>query len=865
MSWNPNLVVSGVPGLGISIPVRDGEESSGSRNRRRSLKDEAYWAGTSAPATYKLDVRRRLRDLKNRRKEKKKEKSSSSVGGRDSSSVASSEASTSECSCSCAATPAAATAATAAVPLSSSWGPQAQSLQSLSQLRKLDLPRVASPANDLSSNHHHQRLRRSSLARSATTRQNHCHSATSSTSSTGVGAVAPAQSRLRTRHHQPLSHHSSVPPPPPPPHPHKQKSSPQLTVVSAQVHWSDARTIRKASAPPVRTTTTTAVAETAKRSLRRQSCHWDRLAREHQLKQLQQLHQGYSSEHELAANHGGAGGSPCPARKRASVGSRRAYFDQRFPHLSAILRSSEAATGSGGDCGPTSLPVGFEQVRRPPLPAPPKKSDKSIKSSGSSSSSSDSNSDGDSDDESESVKPASVNKSHYERLKQGRRKEEEEEKETGGDGRCSSPEFYKHTFKKRSLITQTPNNSSGSFYPQSQEEDTFGSVDLPRVPSVPSAASSSSLFKVLNDRDGDYAYAYDCSMSPAFIIRYNAEEEAKLRASNNGENIYEEICEVKEKFRSCDEDDGGEEEEESKRKKSNNLSSSNTSSSEESSAKSSLQADSGVHETSNNSNGNTNFSSRKFSSDTLDLGPRSLMMISRNRRRRRRRRMSEESLTSFDKKEEEVDDDDEDWSTETKSRMSRLRAARSLPISGGGGEEEEEEEERDKDSGIQDVGQNNQNQQQQQQQQQQKEKRRRSLSKIRGLKFGFPRGQSASSLQSKAMEKEKGEGGGESGSHKSSSPHVRRLQSFDSKLVAKREKRKEEEKARKPSWLRKYSQALLKSLGSSGGGGGGSAAKDDLEVTPDDDSSNLRRFQRTRLTGRWEDLHSYHNNLRDWD
>ena len=54
-----------------------------------------------------------------------------------------------------------------------------------------------------------------------------------------------------------------------------------------------------------------------------------------------------------------------------------------------------------------------------------------------------------------------------------------------------------------------------------------------------------------NDRDGDYSYAYDSSLSPAFIIKYDdggseasSEDEGKgPHKKAQQENIYEEIAE----------------------------------------------------------------------------------------------------------------------------------------------------------------------------------------------------------------------------------------------------------------------------------------------------------------------------------
>ena len=71
-------------------------------------------------------------------------------------------------------------------------------------------------------------------------------------------------------------------------------------------------------------------------------------------------------------------------------------------------------------------------------------------------------------------------------------------------------EFYGRSFKKRSLITGGGGGGSGgntSFSSASASASTSGGGDMMQ------------LYKVLQDRDGDYSYAYDTSLSPAFIIK----------------------------------------------------------------------------------------------------------------------------------------------------------------------------------------------------------------------------------------------------------------------------------------------------------------------------------------------------------
>ena len=89
-------------------------------------------------------------------------------------------------------------------------------------------------------------------------------------------------------------------------------------------------------------------------------------------------------------------------------------------------------------------------------------------------------------------------------------------------------------------------------------------VDVPRAPiptpdaltdcSCPGdspSAKTGAHYQFLNDRDGDYSYVYDSSLSPAFIIKYNEEDDDESQGVDEGcdtpkskvENIYEEICE----------------------------------------------------------------------------------------------------------------------------------------------------------------------------------------------------------------------------------------------------------------------------------------------------------------------------------
>merc|ERR1719188_30734 len=132
-------------------------------------------------------------------------------------------------------------------------------------------------------------------------------------------------------------------------------------------------------------------------------------------------------------------------------------------------------------------------------------------------------------------------------------------------------------------------------------------------------------YKVLHDREGHYSYAYDTSLSPAFLIRYNEERpptdeddtasDSDSRCSSKAENIYEEIADgVRSRVGSGDERGGG-----------GGGGGSGTS----------LNSDSGVGNGSNNGSGGSGgvrgggaavdhrVNRRKFSSETLDFGPRS--------------------------------------------------------------------------------------------------------------------------------------------------------------------------------------------------------------------------------------------------
>merc|ERR1711881_818563 len=65
-------------------------------------------------------------------------------------------------------------------------------------------------------------------------------------------------------------------------------------------------------------------------------------------------------------------------------------------------------------------------------------------------------------------------------------------------------------------------------------------------------------YKSPKERDGDYSYAYDCSISPAVVIKWGEDEEsADEPVKVKNENIYEEIQEVRQDCSSGSNTDSG--------------------------------------------------------------------------------------------------------------------------------------------------------------------------------------------------------------------------------------------------------------------------------------------------------------------
>jgi len=178
-----------------------------------------------------------------------------------------------------------------------------------------------------------------------------------------------------------------------------------------------------------------------------------------------------------------------------------------------------------------------------------------------------------------------------------------------------------------------PGHNSRGHY---SADNTFDSMEIPMAVTGrgrPSVADEDDLhYKVLHDREGHYSYAYDTSLSPAFLIRYNDERppsddeedadsgsDSDSGGSSKAENIYEEIADgVRSRIGSGDDGGGG------------------SGGGGRSGSGTSLNSDSGVGNGSNNGSGGSGsggggvvgggadrVNRRKFSSETLDFGPKS--------------------------------------------------------------------------------------------------------------------------------------------------------------------------------------------------------------------------------------------------
>ncbi len=275
--------------------------------------------------------------------------------------------------------------------------------------------------------------------------------------------------------------------------------------------------------------------------------------------------------------------------------------------------------------GPVSLPMRLEDhpgaIPRAPIAAPGRKKERSPSSG---------------------TEDGGKRSSHYEKLRHNRP--------------SSQP--------RRSAFSQLVSDFNDS------REIPVNSVRNHRLP------SNSHLYKVLHDRDGDYSYAYDCSLSPAFLIRYNEEHPEDESGKEDEENIYEEISEVRKNAAEI-----AAEEEEEQRKSSGSSANS----------KSSSNTDSGVH-----------INHRKFSSDTLDMGPKGLQLLDKHRPARFSNSSNESfgvaGNTSSDSSDvssqrgNSIDDDDDAREVEKHWRNRRRRSKHGSSISAAANEGKSDEE-----------------------------------------------------------------------------------------------------------------------------------------------------------------------------
>ncbi len=270
----------------------------------------------------------------------------------------------------------------------------------------------------------------SALQQRSLVKSNSPGSSSANSSGSGSGTVARRSS---------LSHQVPMP------QVRGNSSAPVLTS-AVVVPWS--RSHRKASLQPR--------VESLRRSLRRPSYHWDQSPTRCFCSCLSTFSSLQAVSRELPQ----------------SLTKERSFFEQRFPHLTAILQSEKPGYNS-----PSSLSFGLSK------------------------------NEGEDDDSASSESDAPEQEKDYE----------------AGSGKPKDAFYGGESFKRRSLITR----------PHSGGRTTF---QLNR---------NSYHLKVLNDKDGDYSYAYDCSLSPAFIIKNSEQKEDPERE----ENIYEEISEVKNRER----------------------------------------------------------------------------------------------------------------------------------------------------------------------------------------------------------------------------------------------------------------------------------------------------------------------------
>jgi len=184
-------------------------------------------------------------------------------------------------------------------------------------------------------------------------------------------------------------------------------------------------------------------------------------------------------------------------------------------------------------------------------------------------------------------------------------------------------------------VPRAPIPTPGRGRPPPPTLETTLDVSLPsQVSDQASFCVDTTHYSTPNDRDGDYSYAYDSSLSPAFIIKYDdggseasSEDEGKgPHKKAQQENIYEEIAESH--SGTSDGSSGGSgghsHSSSSLRLHSGGARSKTSNHSENSSRKSSsMNSDSGISMTkpsaNSNSSSNASSSNKKYSQGTLDV------------------------------------------------------------------------------------------------------------------------------------------------------------------------------------------------------------------------------------------------------
>lgn len=721
--WNG---VSGVPGLGVSIPQRPRSACE--------FDQEVEWY--SAPA--KFELLNAAKKFAEKAVNKTKKKASLPT---DTSSLNSNESSSAS--------------------NQPNWAPH--SLQSISHL-KLGLPRIKSSGESSRSSDGSQTYYGGSHEPLA-----HNPNPSANLKSKKASFRVPSnESGLRDKKHPPSSHLSSHRP----------------------LHHSVSQAVQKFQHPSLNYTKSLAVPASEahgqnrhkqvqphvplKRTQQRKTVHRDRFEGEDQrTRPLSQSNLERLNEH-----------------KRLSLNNRQHSSLVGFMHSEPY--------------NPISLPLYGNEIPRAPIPIPVSRTSSSSSASSSSTSSSSSE-----DEEGSSIV-------HYEVLD---RRGENTNQDNESPETLEKPHFVISDPRRPSLLNQPSANQprspimDSSFGSGGGHDSTFDSVELP-----PLLARSAQHYKVLNDRDGDYSYAYDCSLSPAFLIRYN-EDRAPSRRNSDGENIYEEILEVKKLIA---------DQFSKKRVKSDEKLSGGSSSS----MKSSLNADSGV-----------GLNPRKFSNDTLDFGPRN------NSGRRHISRYSHDSSDSFGVSDSSDDNplksmesvDHHAWMKPSNHHPLVQSTSRSFPTRNRSHEALHRQHQSivhnspspngDKDSGIQDI---------------EAQDKKSSISKIKGLKFGF--GQTRSKTSHNLL-----------GPSHSRLVMSKRSESMDNRIQDL--KNDGVNASNKNSFIKRCLSKLpsmakdgpISSFNNKGGSLKSSSSLDNISFS-DEEPGNMQRFQRSRITSRWENI-----------